>query len=517
MWPTARSVSGAFLDLATWDAHTSSEGRVLTEDGSVQAGEVIAGKFQVERVLGEGGMGYVVAARHLQLGQMVALKFIKEDVSSPEFKARFLREARNTVKLKSKHVSRVLDVGQIDGGSPYMVMEYLEGTDLSELLQKRGPFPVAETAEYVIQACEAIAEAHQHGIVHRDLKPANLFLTRGTGGEAVVKVLDFGVSKVVDLNEDTSGREDSVMTKATDLLGSPSYMAPEQVVSARDADAKSDVWSLGVILFRLISGKAPFAGNSLGDLIQKIVHGPLPNLRELRPDIPEGFEHVIWRCFERERANRPDAIELARMLAPYAGPNASPSLERIAILGPALVRPSPVSGSIHPPALPVIPPIPNSRGSFSGPKGWSAPPLPVPHSPKKDMSAASFVVWALLLIGVVGSLVFVASRLKKMPSLGGGDKPAPSFAPIVQPVDTTSTVATTTTAATNVPPPAPAPLPAPTAVTPSAKPSASHATAPTNTHKSNTGPGPRPPSPAPAPAPAPPTTSTSEIPNSREY
>src|SRR5262249_35664492 len=155
-------------------------GRVGIQSMSgVRAGDVIAGKFQVERVLGEGGMGYVVAARHLQLGQMVALKFMRDDAMTDEFKSRFLREARNTVRLKSKHVSRVLDVGSLEGGSPYMVMEYLEGTDLSDLLQKRGRFPSPEACEYIIQACEAIAEAHGHGIVHRDLKPANLFLTRG--------------------------------------------------------------------------------------------------------------------------------------------------------------------------------------------------------------------------------------------------------------------------------------------------------------------------------------------------
>ena len=495
----------------------------MESSGSVRSGEIIAGKFQIERILGEGGMGYVVAARHLQLGQMVALKFIKEDVSSPEFKARFLREARNTVRLKSKHVSRVLDVGSVDGGSPYMVMEYLEGTDLSELLQARGPFPVAETAEYIIQACEAITEAHGYGIVHRDLKPANLFLTRGTGGEAVIKVLDFGVSKVMDLDDDTSAREhDSVMTKATDLLGSPSYMAPEQVVSARDADAKSDVWSLGVIIFRLISGKAPFAGNSLGDLIQKIVHGPLPNLRDLRPDIPEGLEHVIWRCFERDRSKRPDAVELARMLAPYAGPNATPSLERIAILGPALVRaPAPA-----PPQPQSIPPNPSSK-SFSGQKqSWASPGAsqsqraqPVPERPTRDMSGTSFFIWAGLLALVVGSLMVVAFKLARMPSLGGSAKPQPTFSqlppeqptilqpPAPQPQQPQPVI---------VPAPQPAPQPAlqpQPAATPSTKPSA------TSTHKRPPGPTVRPPSPSPAPSPAPapaPAPPPDTIPGTRE-
>ncbi|MBX3230768.1 MAG: serine/threonine protein kinase [Labilithrix sp.] len=488
----------------------------MSSSGSVRAGEVIAGKFQVERVLGEGGMGYVVAARHLQLGQMVALKFIKEDVCTPEFKARFLREARNTVKLKSKHVSRVLDVGALDGGSPYMVMEYLEGTDLSELLQRRGPFPPQEAADYIIQACEAIAEAHGHGIVHRDLKPANLFLTRGTGGEAVVKVLDFGVSKVLDLDDDTSagGHHDSVVTKATDLLGSPSYMAPEQVVSARDADSRSDVWSMGVILFRLVSGKAPFAGNSLGDLIQKIVHGPLPNLRDVRPDIPEGLEHVVWRCFERDREKRPDAVELARMLSAYAGPNAAPSLERIAILGPALIR------------APLAPSVPPASGSYSGQSGpkanWtSGPPMPamVPiesRPPKKDMSSASFFVWVLLSFIVVGSLAFVGRKLMKMPSLGGDPKPTPTFSPLPPPSAEPSAVAQ--------PPPSPSPVPIPSPAPvsiPSARPSASVGHAPTTKPPiTPRQPTVRPPAPAPAPAPAPPPppppAPASEIPGTRE-
>ena len=393
----------------------------------VQTGDVIAGKFQIERVLGEGGMGYVVAARHLQLGQMVALKFMREEVLTEDYRSRFLREARNTVRLKSKHVSRVLDVGEIDSGVPYMVMEYLEGTDLSALLQKRGSFPPTEACDYIIQACEAIAEAHGHGIVHRDLKPANLFLTQGTGGEPVIKVLDFGVSKVLELgvSDETSrggGRpeyehaHDTALTKATDLLGSPSYMSPEQVVSARDADERSDVWSLGVILYRLISGKAPFTGNSLGDLIQNIIHGPLPNLRDLRPDLPEGLEHVLWRAMERDKSQRPDVVELARMLAPYAGPNAAPSLERIAILGPALVAslPPPVLPSGTGPSFPI-----DSKSS------WTAPPLPstrTQNTSKKDMSTGSFLGWIALFVFVVGAIAFIGVKL---PKLLGTARPTP--------------------------------------------------------------------------------------------
>ena len=370
-------------------------------------GDVVAWKFRVERVLGEGGMGYVVAARHLQLGQMVALKFMRAEVCTPEYKSRFLREARNTVRLKSKHVSRVLDVGALESGSPYMVMEYLEGTDLSDLLHKHGPLPVQDACEYILQACEAIAEAHGHGIVHRDLKPANLFLVKGQSGEPIVKVLDFGVSKVLDLGieEDTNPggrprhrRDDSVVTRASDLLGSPSYMAPEQIISARDADVRSDIWSLGVILFRLISGKAPFHAASLGELIQAIVHGPIPSLREAKPDLPEGLEHVIARCLERDRQTRlGDVVELARMLAPYAGAVATPSLERIAILGPALVT--------------SIPPPQPSGPSFNSAarSAWTSPPMSgatamAPDKP--DISAGTAALWGGVFVVMLATTAF---------------------------------------------------------------------------------------------------------------
>ena len=397
--------SRAFLICAGWTS-------TLSPVAGIRPGDVIAGKFRVERILGEGGMGYVVSARHLQLGQMVALKFMRDEICTPDYKSRFLREARNTVRLKSKHVSRVLDVGALDGGAPYMVMEYLEGTDLSDLLHKKGPLPPHEACEYVLQACEAIAEAHGHNIVHRDLKPANLFLTKGQSGEPIVKVLDFGVSKVLDLgmDDDTNpggrprrDRPDSVVTKITDLLGSPSYMAPEQIVSARDADARSDIWSLGVILFRLISGKAPFHAPSLGELIQQIMHGPIPNLRDAKPDVPQGLEHVVARCLERDKNHRlGDVIELARMLAPYAGAVATPSLERIAILGPALVASAP------PPAHPSAPSFNSARSA------WTAPPTrtsALTDPGKKDISPQTAAIWAGVFVVIVGVTAIMVAKL----------------------------------------------------------------------------------------------------------
>ena len=195
----------------------------------ITPGTVLAGKYRVERIIGQGGMGLVVEAKHIALDERVALKFLLPDYAShPEAAARFLREARAAVKIKSEHVARVSDVGTLDNGSPYMVMEFLEGSDLSQVLEKRGVLAIPEAIDYVIQGCEAIAEAHSHGIVHRDLKPANLFLTRRQDGYPLVKVLDFGISK-------TMGNVEN-LTKTMAAMGSALYMSPEQMQQTRSVD-----------------------------------------------------------------------------------------------------------------------------------------------------------------------------------------------------------------------------------------------------------------------------------------
>ena len=226
-------------------AHASPDGRlgVPVSLPRVEQGDVLAGKYRVDRVLGVGGMGVVVAATHLQLEERVALKFmLPEAYGDPDLAARFTREARAAVKLKSEHVARVLDVGTLDTGAPYIVMEYLDGTDLADELHKKGPLPVHEAAEYVLQACDALAEAHALGIVHRDLKPANLFLTRRGDGSPLVKLLDFGISKTSAFND-----AGVAMTKTAAMMGSALYMSPEQMTSPKDVDARADVWALGTI------------------------------------------------------------------------------------------------------------------------------------------------------------------------------------------------------------------------------------------------------------------------------
>ncbi|WP_437751340.1 serine/threonine-protein kinase [Sorangium sp. So ce1389] len=312
-------------------------------DGLVREGQVLAGKYRVERVIGAGGMGVVVAATHLQLEERVAIKLLLPAAAhSRTLAERFVREARAAVKVKSEHVARVTDVGTLESGTPYMVMEYLSGSDLSDALRTGGPMPPQAAVEYVLQACEALAEAHAAGIVHRDLKPANLFLTRRADGSPCVKVLDFGISKVA------TGGADPRITDTKAVMGSPLYMSPEQLKSSRDVDARTDIWSLGVILFELLAGEPPFDGATMPQLCVAIMQGVPRPLAAFRADVPPALEAVVLRCLEKtpERRFR-DIGELAEALAPFAAGRARISIDRISGIsrssGPP--RPALASGS----------------------------------------------------------------------------------------------------------------------------------------------------------------------------
>ena len=280
---------------------------------------MLAGKYRVERVLGAGGMGVVVAARHVELDQLVAIKFVREEaIANEDAVQRFLREARAAVKLKSEHVARVLDVGKLESGAPYMVMEFLEGSDLGKILSDRGPLPPDSAADWILQACEAVAEAHAAGIVHRDLKPENLFLASTVGGGQKIKVLDFGVSKAI--GGGASG-DMSRLTRTRAMLGSPLYMAPEQMRSSRDVDARADVWALGVVLFQLLTQRWPFEAETMPELCLKVVTEPPIPLATLRPDAPPGIGAVIERCLEKDLKRRfANAAELASALEPFVPP-----------------------------------------------------------------------------------------------------------------------------------------------------------------------------------------------------
>lgn len=284
---------------------------------SIAVGEVIAEKFRVERVIGEGGMGFVVEATHLLLDQRVALKFLRREVVAQEdVVARFTQEARAAVKLKSEHVARVLDVGDL-GGSPYIVMELLEGTDLEVLLRTRGPLPIHEAVELIIEAAEGISEAHARNIVHRDIKPANLFLAQRGDGWATLKILDFGISKAARGNTH-EGVAQVAAVKTLSLLGSPYYMSPEQVRSASDVDRRTDIWSLGAVLFELVTGQTAFRESSLVPLMNEILDKPHRSLRAIREDAPPELEAVVDRMLAKEPAERFQSMgELALALLQF--------------------------------------------------------------------------------------------------------------------------------------------------------------------------------------------------------
>jgi eukaryotic-like serine/threonine-protein kinase len=296
----------------------------------VQQGDLLAGKYRVENVLGEGGMGYVVAALHEQLNQRVAVKLLSPLLSENEDSVtRFLREARAAVRIRSEHVARVLDVGKLPDGAPYMVMEYLLGRDLSAELAERAQLEIPLAIDYLLQACEAVAEAHSIGLIHRDLKPSNLFLTHRPDGSPLVKVLDFGISKAI-VPEEGELELPTSLTATHSVLGSPSYMSPEQVRRPKSVDVRTDIWSLGTILYEFLIGEGPFPGESPLAVLAAVVSDPTPSIRERRPDVPPELEAVVVKCLRKDPNQRYRTIaEFAEVLAPFASAASLPSIARI--------------------------------------------------------------------------------------------------------------------------------------------------------------------------------------------
>lgn len=328
-----------------------SAGANLAEDGSkvpVQLGQVLMGKYRVDRILGFGGMGVVVRATHLQLDEPVAIKFLlPAAMDSPEAIARFAREARAAVKIKSDHVGRVLDVGSPDEGAPYIVMEYLEGSDLAQVLSARRPLDMEEAVEYLLHACDAIAYAHVLGIVHRDLKPANLFLTQRPDGAPCVKVLDFGISKIAGTG---AASTDAAITRTSATVGSPLYMPPEQMTSSRDVDQRADIWSLGAILYELLSGRPPFGAATMPQICLQIMQGNPDPLREVCPSVPARLQDAVDRCLRKDPAERFQSVaDLACALAPFAPPRAEAVVDnilRIVQSAPPSSKPASSSGGV---------------------------------------------------------------------------------------------------------------------------------------------------------------------------
>jgi serine/threonine-protein kinase len=290
-------------------------------------GDLIADKYEVVGVLGAGGVAYVISALHLELGEMVALKFLRpESLVHEEAVARFASEARAVARIKSEHVAHVYDVGTLPDGAPFIVMEHLEGKDLAVVLTERGRLPVKLAVDYVLQACEALACAHASGIVHRDIKPENLFLTQAAGSVECVKVLDFGISKSALAACEPSGRR-----RANTMLpmGTPGYMSPEQIRDSGAVDARTDIWALGCVLAELLTGTSAFDAPTLPQLTATILErDPIP-LRKLLPDAPPALEQLLQKCLDKDPARRfQDVAELAVALYPFGPRRARVSAER---------------------------------------------------------------------------------------------------------------------------------------------------------------------------------------------
>jgi serine/threonine-protein kinase len=398
----------------------------------VRENETVAGKYRIGRTLGEGGMGVVVAARHLELDQMVAIKFLRPEIAEEAASAeRFRREARAAARIRSPHICRVLDVGTTEDGLPYLVMEYLEGCDLSDELAKRGRFPVPEALDYVLQACEGLSEAHACGIVHRDLKPGNLYLESRSDGSRSIKVLDFGVSK--SLIESAGQLK---LTKTASLVGSPLYMSPEQLDAAIDVDARVDIWALGTILYELIAGRTPFLADTIPQLVNAVMNGTHPSFQSLGIPAPLGLEAVVSRALSKRREDRyPSITEFAQALLPFAASYGAVSVSRATRLSMAHSGPlTPNSGMAPYSAGPVgsgsSPSNPGLRTEVSAsrtfdvasnlPSGTPASWQRTSNNPHKANRRA--VIIGLALVPILGALLLYVL-------FSGGNDSTPPVAP----------------------------------------------------------------------------------------
>lgn len=471
-------------------------------------GTVLAGKYRVEKLLGEGGMGWVVVATHLHLEQRVALKFMhaKNVAEHPDAVARFLREARAAARIQSEHVARVSDVGTLEGGEPYLVMEYLEGQDLEGLLRGRGKLPPAEVVDLAIQACEGLAEAHAKGIVHRDLKPANLFLARRTDGSPRVKLLDFGISKMSSSSTGGATSQSGSMTSTQALMGSPLYMSPEQLRSSKNVDRRADLWSMGVILYEMLSGSSPFEAETLPEVCARIMAEPPP---AFTATMPRGLDAVVMRCLEKDPQNRfADAGALAAALAPYGPPESRAVAERIA----RVVRSSGAS-------------LPDIRTDASGPNaalttsaasgiaqtnasfGTVSSTVPKRALPTMPLAIAG---GAALVLAVLVGVLATRGKHDDATAASATGAPPPAVASVLP--------SATAMAPPAAPPPVPGPPPTSDSATAAAAPSPPPAAPPPPAPARNGSGGhprpatstaaapPAPPAPAPAPAPAKPAS-----------
>jgi serine/threonine-protein kinase len=375
-------------------------------------GEVVAGKYTIAKVIGEGGMGIVYEATHNRLRQRVAIKMLLPSMMGDDVVvSRFDREARAASQLKNPHAARVTDVDATDDGVPYMVMEFLEGHDLETELGRRRRIPCDEAVDFVLQACAAMVEAHALGIVHRDLKPSNLFLAT-SGDGAIVKVLDFGISKL-------QIEGDAKLTGAESVMGTAMYMSPEQVRSSMNADARTDIWALGVILYELITGRAPFLGTPT-QVAAAIVSEEPADIRSFAL-VPTELAQIVARVLQKNANDRFQTVrDLVFALAPHATPGSvgrqyaesllagtSGSYRGLALAGNVTVRADDLGGAtlLNAPAVTDRP----ARAEGGTAPGWSQ------HRSGSSRSTTA-LVWMLVAFfggtAVLGGGAFAYFRMR---------------------------------------------------------------------------------------------------------
>lgn len=383
--------------------------RFLMSDPNPPVRGLVAGKYELSRLIGRGGMGSVWEGRHATLGTRVAIKFVDpEYTDSPEARQRFMTEARAAAKIQSKYAIQIHDHGLTEDGRPYIVMELLVGEALDRRLERVGRIALLETARILGQVCRALQRAHEAGIIHRDLKPENIFLVRSPDDDdEIAKVLDFGIAKFRGVAGDP-GLSSSTKTGA--VLGTPFYMSPEQARGLRNIDHRTDLWSLGIIAYKCVTGVLPFDGESVGDLLVKICTAPVPVPSFVVPGLSPAFDSWFARSLERTPERRfASAAELSDSLALAAG--SSPPLARSGRgQEPALV------GSPAVPARPLA--TPPAAGVTSAPFTASASP------PRSTRGVWAGVIAAALLggtLGVAGVARLFAVRAKPQTAAGVDD------------------------------------------------------------------------------------------------
>ncbi len=282
----------------------------------MEPGEVVNGKYRIVRLLGEGGMGAVYEVQHEVIGQRFALKVLHSEMASyPEYVERFIREAQAATKIGSDHIVYVTDGGYTDDGAPYIVMEYLDGESLAELMMREAPISIQRSVDLITQVCDAVGAAHGRGIIHRDLKPENLFVVRRRDGSEWIKVLDFGIAKILDTPEGMS------LTCSGASMGTPHYMAPEQLHEAKHVDERADIYSTGVLLFQLLTAERPFQAKTIGELVIELVTADPQRPRSFRPELSEELEAAVLKAIARDPDDRYTALsDLADALALAVGP-----------------------------------------------------------------------------------------------------------------------------------------------------------------------------------------------------